>query len=137
MYLIKILTVTILSMIYQRHILRYKSFRFSIQIIRFVSELPKIQIYWIITDQLLRSATSIGANIFEAKSASSKNDFIKYYEIALKSTNETIYWLKLLKEIIAKDRNKKEELLETAIELGKLLGSSIKTLKKSKSNYKF
>ena len=43
------------------------------------------------TDQLLRSATSIGANVVEAKSASSKRDFIKFYEIALKSANETKY----------------------------------------------
>lgn len=124
-------------MIYQRHVLRYKSFRFSIRVIKFVRNLPKIQVYWIITDQLLRSATSIGANIFEARSAFSKLDFIKYYEIALKSSNETIYWLKLLNEIITKDRNEQEKLLETAIELGKLLGSSIKTLKSSKNNFKF
>ena len=59
---------------------------------------PSERIYWIISDQLLRSATSIGANIIEAKAASSKKDFIRFYEISLKSANETKYWLCLLRD---------------------------------------
>ena len=69
--------------------LRERSYSFSVKMIKLVETFPEKRIYWIISDQLLRSATSIGANIFEAKSASSKRDFIKYYEIALKSANET------------------------------------------------
>mgnify|MGYP003866386553 CR=1 FL=1 len=60
--------------------------------------LPNKKVYWVISDQLLRAATSIGANIVEAKASSSKRDFIKFYEIALKSANETKYWLGLLRD---------------------------------------
>jgi four helix bundle protein len=71
--------------------LNKRCFNYSIKIIQFIRGLPKERIYWVLSDQLVRSATSIGANIFEAKSASSKRDFIKYYEIALKSANESTY----------------------------------------------
>jgi len=77
--------------------IRYRSYQFSLTIINFVSNLPEKKVYWITGDQLLRAATSIGANLIEAKSSSSKKDFIKFYEIALKSANETRYWLSLLK----------------------------------------
>jgi four helix bundle protein len=56
------------------------------------------KIHYSIIDQVVRSSTSIGANIVEAKSASSRRDFIKYYEIALKSVNETKYWLCILRD---------------------------------------
>ena len=131
------LLINIQIMGYKRHMLRHKSFNFSIEVTRYVRSLPKKQIYCIITDQLLRSTTSIGANIFEAKSAFSKKDFIKYYEIALKSTNETIYWIKLLNEVRTQDKHRIKELLSKVLELGKLLGSSIKTLKSSQNNFKF
>lgn len=78
--------------------LKYRCYYFSISIIKFLATLPEKKVFWIIADQLLRSATSIGANIVEAKSASSKRDFIKFYEIALKSANETKYWLGLLRD---------------------------------------
>ena len=71
--------------------LKYRAYNFSIGIIKFVSALPNQKIYRVIVDQLLRSATSIGANVTEAQAASSKRDFIKFYEIALKSANETKY----------------------------------------------
>jgi four helix bundle protein len=73
--------------------IRYRAYKFSLDAIKLVEEFPNKRIAWIITDQLFRSVTSIGANLVEAKSASSKKDFIKYYEIALKSANESKYWL--------------------------------------------
>jgi four helix bundle protein len=78
--------------------LKYRAYQFSLALVKFSKELPNKRIFWIILDQLLKSGTSIGANIIEAKSASSKRDFIKFYEIALKSVNETKYWLCLLKD---------------------------------------
>lgn len=64
---------------------------FSIRVLRFSETLRKERILWCIVDQLIRSATSIGANVVEAKSSSSKKDYIHYFEIALKSANETKY----------------------------------------------
>jgi len=70
---------------------RERCYNYSISIIKLIKNLPEKRVYWTVSDQLLRSATSIGANIVEAKSASSKRDYIKYYDIALKSANETKY----------------------------------------------
>ena len=112
--------------------LRYRCYYFSIDIIKFIETLPEKKVYWVISDQLLRSATSIGANIIEAKSASSKRDFIKFYEIALKSANETKYWLGLLRDASQADKIKIDQLLKEADEISKMLGSSLLTMKKKK-----
>ena len=108
---------------------KYKAYRFSIKIIRFVSQFPNQRIFWVISDQLLRAATSIGANIIEAQAASSKRDFIKFYEIALKSANETKYWLGLLRDATEIDKKKINELLKETDEIAKILGASLLTLK--------
>lgn len=71
--------------------IKVRSYRFSLQIIDFITKSSTNAALKIIFNQLLKSATSIGANIVEAKSNSSKREFIKYYEIALKSANETKY----------------------------------------------
>ena len=106
-----------------------RTYQFSIDIIKFVNELPNKRAFWSIGDQLLRSATSIGANIIEAKASSSRRDFIKFYEIALKSANETKYWLNLLKDSYKLFSPVCEKLLQEATEIGRMLGSSVLTLK--------
>lgn len=111
---------------------KYRSFTFSLLIIRFVSTFPEKRIYWIIADQLLRAATSIGANIVEAKSSSSKREFIKYFEIALKSANETKYWLCLLRDSELVEKEKINKILSEAIELSNMIGSSLLTMKGKK-----
>ena len=110
--------------------LKYRCYQFSIDIIKFVNTLPEKKVYWVISDQLLRAATSIGANIIEAKSSSSRKDFIRFYEIALKSANETKYWLGLLRDATEIDKNKINQLLKEVDEISKMLGSSLLTLKK-------
>jgi len=112
--------------------LKYRCYYFSIKIIKFLETLPQKKVYWIISDQLLRSATSIGANIVEAKASSSKRDFIKFYKIALKSANETKYWLGLLRDATKVDKDKTNQLLIEVEEISKMLGSSLLTLKKKK-----
>jgi len=111
---------------------KFRAYRFSLQIIAFISTFPEKRIYWVIGDQLLRSSTSIGANIVEAKSSSSKKEFIKYYEIALKSANETMYWLCLLRDSGLMSKESVEPVLKEAVELSKMLGSSLLTLKGKK-----
>jgi len=112
--------------------LKTRAYRYSIAVIRFLETLPQKRTYWIIADQLLRSATSIGANIIEAKSASSKRDFIRFYEIALKSANETKYWLGLLRDATGANKEEIAKLLKEAGELANMLGSSLLTMKKRK-----
>jgi len=95
--------------------------------------LPNNQVLLIITNQLLRSATSIGANVIEAKSASSKRDFIRFYEISLKSANETKYWLGLLRDATETDKEKTNELLNEVEEISKMLSASILTMKNKRN----
>ena len=112
--------------------LKIRTYQYSIQIIRFLETLLNKRTYWIIADQLLRSGTSIGANIIEAKSASSKRDFIKYYEIALKSANETKYWFGLLRDATSVDNQKINQFLKEVQEISNILASSLLTMKKKK-----
>lgn len=108
---------------------KHRAYQFSLEIINFVKDLPRTKIYLIFIDQLLRAATSIGANLIEAKASSSKRDFIKFYEIALKSCNETIYWLYLLRDGRLVEINKVSFLIDEANQIGKMIGSSLLTLK--------
>mgnify|MGYP001582786115 CR=1 FL=1 len=106
-----------------------RSYHFSLDIIRFVSRLPNQRIFIIIGNQLLRSATSVGANIIEAQAASSRKDFIKFYQIVLKSANETVYWISLLKDSFPQKIWEIDYLITEASEIGKMLGRSLITLK--------
>lgn len=86
----------------------------------------------VICRQLLKSATSVGANVVEAQSASSRKDFTNFFQYSLKSANESMYWLKLLKDAKEIDRSELDHLLKETGELAKILGSSILTLKGKK-----
>jgi len=109
--------------------LKDRTYQYSIKMIEFLDNLPKDSSAQIISKQLLRSATSIGANIVEAQASSSKKDFTKYFNYSLKSANESIYWLNLLKDAKKINNNQIEYLLNETKELAKILGSSILTLK--------
>ncbi|MFH1713383.1 MAG: four helix bundle protein, partial [Candidatus Jacksonbacteria bacterium] len=101
---------------------KLRAYRFSLDIIKFTANFPNQKVYWVIGDQVLRSATSIGANIVEAKSSSSKREFIKFFDIALKSANETKYWLCLLRDSeLSIDKAQVKELLQEAIEISNML----------------
>jgi len=104
----------------------------SIRILKFCEKLRKEKIFWSLIDQLIRSATSIGANVIEAKSSSSKKDYIHYFEIALKSANETKYWLILIKEIVPQFKEEIRLLLKEVIEIANILASGILTMKEKK-----
>ena len=108
---------------------KVRAYKFSLDIIRFVNQLPNKRAFWVIGDQLLRSATSIGANMIEAQASSSKREFIKFYEISLKSANETKYWLSLIRDSYADFANKCDKLIDENSEICNMLGASILTLK--------
>ncbi|MCJ7788746.1 MAG: four helix bundle protein [Candidatus Atribacteria bacterium] len=109
--------------------LKDRTYQYSIKMIEFLDNLPKDNSAQIISKQLLRSATSIGANIVEAQASSSKKDFTKYFNYSLKSANESVYWFGLLKDAKRINNNQIEYLLNETKELAKILGSSILTLK--------
>lgn len=114
------------------HDIKIRAYKFSLEIIIFINGLPNKRAFWSIGDQLLRSVTSIGANVIEAKASSSRREFIKFYEIALKSANEAIYWLSLLKDSYNELQSGCEALLLELQEICNMLGSSILTLKGKK-----
>jgi four helix bundle protein len=113
--------------------LKNRAYQFSVDTIRFVEEVrSEKQVYYAMVDQLIRSSTSIGANIIEAKAASSKKDFIRFFEIALKSSNETKYWLCLFRDALSCNKIKVIQLLKEADEISKMLAKSIITMKSIK-----
>lgn len=83
-----------------------------------------------LADQLIRSATSVGANVVEAQACDSRKDFKRFLVYALKSANETKYWLELSKDLGASVSQKVPGLLEEAEVLSKILGSTVSTLNK-------
>ena len=109
-----------------------RAFQFARKAMALVDKFPNKRSAWVITDQLLRAAMSIGANIVEAQAASSKRDFINFLTHALKSANETKFWLALSKDVAPPELENSTLLLKEVDELAKILGSSIATLKGKK-----
>ncbi len=109
--------------------IRHRCFHFSKKIIEFVKESKIERIFFSIFDQLVRSATSIGANVIEGSSGSSKKDFMNFFLIALKSANETKYWLCLIRDTIEVDRNKVQTLINEADEISKIIASIVLSAK--------
>ncbi len=109
-------------------ILVSKSKDFALKIIKVCNTVKKEKKESILTNQLLRSGTSIGANIREAFFAHGKADFIAKLQIALKECSESEYWLELL---IESGYYHDSRILEDCIEIKKLLISSINTAKKN------
>ena len=106
-----------------------RAFNLSRRVLALVDRFPNKRAAWVISDQLLRAATSIGANIIEAQAAISKKDFINFLNHALKSANETKFWLALAKDLDNELIAEINKLLNETEELAKILGSSIATLK--------
>ena len=106
-----------------------KSIAFAAQIIKLHKYLIKTQKETVISKQIVRSGTSIGANINEANYGQSKADFISKMHIALKEAAETEYWLKLLLASAYISEEMGESLLKDCLELKKILIASINTAK--------
>ena len=109
--------------------------KFGIDIVKLCKILSKNYDNRVIADQLIRSGTSVGANMQEADSASSRKDFINKVTIAKKELQETNYWLKIIKgaDLVNNDKNRDElsRLLQESDELTRIIGS---ILSKTKSN---
>mgnify|MGYP001614681339 CR=1 FL=1 len=106
-------------------------YKYALNVIKFVDNLQKDIATQILARQLIRSGTSVSANIIEAKAASSKKDYINFYLHALKSANESKLWIGLLRDsgkAIKTDANK---LLNETAEIAKIIGASVVTMKKN------
>jgi four helix bundle protein len=115
----------------KRIILKEKSFAFAVRIVRLYQYLVNNKKEFVMSRQLLRSGTSIGANIRESQNAQSKADFIHKLSISQKECDETLYWLELLSVTGFLTKAEFNSVYCDALELFKLLRSSILTVKKN------
>ena len=106
-----------------------KSFNFALKIIRANQLLVRSKKEYILSKQLLRSGTSIGANISESGGAFSRKDFEFKLSLAYKEARETAYWLKLLMASDLLDIHLVNELIDDVEELQRLIGSSLITIR--------
>jgi four helix bundle protein len=104
------------------NIIQQKSFAFAIRVINAYKYLKKEKQETTLSKQLLRSGTSIGANVEEAIGAQSKADFTHKLSISYKETRETLYWLKLLYATNYLNKEMSESLILDAEELAKIIG---------------
>ena len=111
------------------NILVDKSFSFAVRIVNLYKYLCSDKKEFVLSKQLLRSGTSIGANISESQDTQSTNDFISKLSIALKEAKESKYWIELLKETEYLTKKESDSLVNDLIELIKLLVTIIKTTK--------
>ena len=113
----------------KENIIQQKSFAFAIRMVELFKYLQNEKKEFVLSKQILRSGTSIGANIAEAFYGQSEADFVAKLSISQKETSETIYWLELLHESEYLKDNEFDSVYSDAEELIKLLTSSIKTIK--------
>lgn len=107
--------------------LKIKSRNFGIRIIKMYNYIKKEKKEFILTSQILRSGTSIGANLAESEYGSSKKDFLSKVYIALKECSETLYWLDLLHETDYLTDKQFESMYNDCLELLKMLKATTKT----------
>jgi four helix bundle protein len=113
----------------KENILLTKSFRFAIRIVKLYQYLKENNIEFVLSKQLLRSGTAVGALVREAQNAESKADFVHKLGIAQKECDESIYWIELLKETNYLKEVEYENIKSDATELLKIIKSSIITVK--------
>ncbi len=114
----------------RKNIIKDKSFEFALRIIQLYKYLTTEQKEYIMSKQLLRSGTAIGALVRESEHAESKADFIHKLSIALKEANETEYWLDLLNQSSYIDKNRQVSISNDIKDILRLLISIIKTSKR-------
>ena len=110
-----------------KNIVVEKSFDFAIRIVKLYKYLTDNKKEYILSKQVLKSGTSIGANISEAQQGQSKKDFLTKRNIALKECAETKYWIRLLQATDYIDENQTKSILTNCTELEKMLTKIVKT----------
>ena len=114
------------------NIIKDKSLDFAIRIVRLYKHISETNNEYVLSKQLLKSGTSIGANVREGIGGQSKEDFIAKMHIALKETYETEYWLELLYSTDYLTENEFKSIFSDCRELTNILASILKTMKETK-----
>ena len=118
----------------RENVIKNKSFAFAIKIVKLYQFLCNEKKEFVLSKQLLRSGTGVGAMVREAEHAETKADFKHKMGIAQKEINETIYWLELLKETEYLSTEQFERIHKDAIEIIKIITSILKTTKSNLGN---
>ena len=117
------------------NIIQQKSFEFAVRIVNLYKYLIEDKKEYVLSKQLLRSGTSIGANVEEAIGGQSEKDFFAKLTISYKEARETHYWIRLLTETNYLNKTKSESLLKDINEILKIIGSILKSMKKKMGNW--
>ncbi|MCU0452971.1 MAG: four helix bundle protein [Bacteroidetes bacterium] len=111
-------------------VFRDRLYKFTLRLIAYIEPLPSDVVSRRVGDQLIRSGTSVIANMTEGGSAASRRDYANYTNHALKSANESILWLSLLRDS-GRGGPESEWLMQEATEIGRILAATLITLRKS------
>ena len=117
----------------KKNIFKKRLYNFVLKLIEFLDNLPKDNVSYRIGDQLLRSGTSILGNYVEAQSAASKREFVKYFNISLRSANESKLWIAILRDSNRAKPTQVQWFLNEMDEFSKVFASSILTAKGKRS----
>jgi len=117
----------------KENIIQSKSYAFALKIVKVCRELQKNKKEYLLSNQLLRSGTSIGANIEEAIGAQSRKDFYAKLCISYKEARETKYWIRLMTDSAYLNKSESDSLLKEVEEILKIIGSIQLTMKKKTS----
>ena len=112
------------------NVIQEKSFEFAVRIVKLYQYLCEEKKEFVLSKQLVRCGTSIGANVEEAIGSQSEKDFLSKIGISYKEARETIYWIRLLSATGYLDDRQSQSMLADAEELRKILGAIQLTLKK-------
>ena len=102
-----------------------RTFEFAVKVIEYCRTLDNVPTNWVLSKQLLKAGTSIGANVEEAQGGQSKPDFIAKMSVALKESRETNYWLRVIKESKASNSDDLTYLIQESSEIMKILAAII------------
>ena len=111
---------------------KLRIYNWTLNLIKTIDSLSNDNSSKIIALQVLRSATSVGANYIEGQAASSSKDFVNFLHYSLKSANETKFWLALLRDLQKIEKRKADILLQEIIEISNILGSILLKVKNKK-----
>jgi four helix bundle protein len=111
--------------------IKERSFKFAVRVVKLYKFLSVEKKEYIMSKQLMRCGTSVGAMVREAEHAETKKDFVHKMAIAQKESNETLYWLELLKETDYLSENEFESIYESAKSIMSIITTIIKNTKKN------
>ena len=116
------------------NIIQQKTYNFSVRIIKMYQFLVNEKKEYVLSKQILRCGTSVGANVEEAIGGQSKKDFFAKLSISYKEARETHYWIRLLHDTDYIDKTLKDSLIKDIEEILKIIGSIQKTIRNSQLN---